>query len=224
MKNNIKYIIIGILTLGMFACQDQTDIYEEFVKSSSNKIYPGKVLNPVSYSGKNRIKLEVLTPGDPSVKEIRVFWNFFTDFISVPVTETNKLMEIFVDNIPESTYSFVIKTYDNQGNVSVPVEVFGNSYGVNYEKLISNRVLISAVPNVDAGTLTLKFGDADISNGAVETWVRYTDASNNEVISILPANESTIVLDNYLSGGEFSTHFLPEATSVDTFSTEWASI
>lgn len=224
MKNSIKYIIIGILTLGMFACQDQTDIYEEFVKSSSDKIYPGKVLNPVSYSGKNRIKLEVLTPEDPSVKEVRVFWNFFADSISVPVTETNKLMEIFVNSILENTYSFVIKTYDNKGNISVPVEVFGNSYGVNYEKRISNRDLISAVPGAVASSLTLKFSDADISNGAIETQFRYTNISDIEVINVLPASKNQLVIDDYKSGGEFSTVFLPEATSIDTFSTAWASI
>ncbi|MEN3323226.1 DUF4998 domain-containing protein [Mariniflexile soesokkakense] len=224
MKNNIKYIIIGILALGMFACQDQTDIYEGFVKSSSNKVYPGKVLNPVSYSGKNRIKIEVLTPGDPSVKEARVFWNFFTDSISVPVTETNKLMEVLMDNMPENTYSLVIKTYDVNGNISVPVEVFGTSYGTNYEKLISNRELISAVPNLVTGTLTLEFGTADISNGAVETQIKYMNSSDAEVIATLLASEKTITITDYKSGGEFSTIFLPNATCIDTFSTDWSSI
>lgn len=224
MKNKIKYIIIGILTLGMFACQDQTDIYEDFVKNFSDKNYPGKVLNPISYSGKNRVQLDVLTPGDPAVKELRVFWNFFTDSISVPITATNKQMEILLNNMPESTYSFIVKTYDNQGNISVPVEIFETSYGSDYEKLISNRNLEKTTTNSETGELTLEFGDADISNGAIETVITYIDTSNAEVTLTLPATEDKVILINYKSGGNFLTIYLPNDTCIDTFNTSSTNI
>ncbi|MGY5354478.1 DUF4998 domain-containing protein [Wenyingzhuangia sp. IMCC45467] len=224
MKNKIKNIFMVVLILSMFSCQDQTEVYEDFVKEFSNKNYPGKVLEPVSYAGKNRVKITVLTPGDPSVKEARVFWNFYTDSISVAVTETNKMMDIFINSLPENSYSFVVKTYDNKGNISVPMEVFGTSYGDNYQKLISNRTLEENTIDTSSGALTLKFGDADISNGAVETRIRYINTSDTEEVVVLLANEKTIVIDNYKSGGEFSTIYLPEETCIDTFNTEWTSI
>ncbi|WNH10726.1 DUF4998 domain-containing protein [Thalassobellus suaedae] len=224
MKNKIKYIIIGILTLGFFACQDQTDIYDEFVKNFSDKNYPGKVLDPISYSGKNRIQLNVLTPGDPAVKELRVFWNFFTDSVSVPITETNKQMEILLNNMPENSYSFVVKTYDGAGNISVPVEVFGTSYGIDYEKIITNRDLIDVTIDDITGKLTLEFGDADISNGAIETLISYTNSSDIEKTVTITVDEDSIIITDYKSGGQFYTVFLPDATSIDTFSTSFDNI
>ena len=224
MKNKIKHIIIIALSLGMFSCQDQTDIYDDFVKEFSYKNYPGKVLNPVSYAGKNRIRLDVLTPGDPLVKELRVFWNFYTDSLSVPVKGANVIKEVFINDLNEKSYSFVIKTYDKKGNVSVPVEVFGTSYGVNYQKLISNRELKSSSVDAITGALTLTFGDADISNGAVETRIRYTDTSDGESTVVLPVADKTITISDYKSGAEYATYFLPEETCIDFFNTGWDSI
>ncbi|MDO3693261.1 DUF4998 domain-containing protein [Wenyingzhuangia sp. chi5] len=224
MKNKIKNIVLGMLALSVFSCQDQTEIYEGFVNEFSDKNYPGKVLYPVSYAGKNRVKIGVLTPKDPSSKEMRVFWNFYTDSISVPITATNALKELIIDNLDEKAYSFILKTYDDEGNISVPVEVFGTAYGANYQKLISNRELKSSSVDGITGALTLTFGDADISNGAVETRIRYTDTSDGESTAVLPAADKTITISDYKSGAEYATYFLPEETCIDTFNTEWDGI
>ncbi len=224
MKNIFKYMAVSALVVSTMACQDQTEIYEDFVNQFSDKNYPGKVLEPASFSGKNRVKIEVLTPGDPAVNEARVFWNFYADSISVPVTQTNAVQEIMLDNLPEDSYSFIIKTYDTSGNVSVPVEVFGTSYGENYEKLISNRSLLSSNIDPNTGALTLNFSDADISNGAVETQIKYINTSDVEATASLIADEKNITIEDYKSGGEFATSFLPDSSSIDTFITSWESI
>lgn len=224
MKNIFKYMAVSALIVSTIACQDQTEIYEDFVNQLSDRNYPGKVLEPTSFSGKNRVKIEVLTPGDPAVNEARVFWNFYADSISVPVTQTNAIQEIMLDNLPEDSYSFIIKTYDTYGNISIPVEVFGTSYGDNYAKLISNRTLLSSNIDPITGTLSLSFSDADISNGAVETQITYINTSDVEVTTTLMADEKNITIEDYKSGGEFATVFLPDSSSIDTFITTWENI
>ncbi|MGY5354186.1 DUF4998 domain-containing protein [Wenyingzhuangia sp. IMCC45467] len=222
MKYIYKYLIVTFLCISVFSCQDQTEIYNEFAKEHVGKIYPGKVIDPIAHSGKNRVKIQVTTPGDPSVKNIKVFWNFYKDSITLISSGINTNMETIID-LPESSYSFIIKTYDENGNVSVPTEIFGTSYGDDYQNRISNREVINKTDD-SMGNLTLEFTQSDISNGAVETLITYVNLSDEESTIVLDASLDTIEITDYKLGGQYYTVYKPDATSIDTFITGTKSI
>lgn len=214
----------GFVVLSLFACQDQSDIYQDFVTASKNKVYPGKVINAVAYSGKNRIKISFANPIDPSVKEVRIFWNFYADSIVAPINNLNRVQEFIIPDLSENSYSLILKSYDAKNNVSVPVEVFGNSYGSFYQSRIFNRELINIVNNTTTKTLTLTFGPADISNGAFQTTVNYINTSDTMATAILDKQESVLTITNYKSGATYSTQYKPEPTSIDVFTSTSKSV
>ncbi|TKG94229.1 hypothetical protein EYV94_13175 [Puteibacter caeruleilacunae] len=222
MTNKIAYILIGLLACGLFSCQEQTEVYEEFVVPGG-KTYPGQVINPVVYSGKNRAKIIADKPVDPLVTEVRVFWNFYADSVSVPVNDNDTQVEIVMEGLPENSYSFIIRTYDDKGNISVPMEVFGDVYGADYEKTLVNRTLNSATLN-EAGELTLLFGEANVSNGAVGSVVSYINTEGNETLEELAIEESELVITDYASDAKYLTQYVPDSLCIDVFSTGYTPI
>jgi len=216
------YMVIGILAMFLNACKDQTDVYEEYV-IPGGRIYPGKVVEAVVHSGDERVVINATQPIDPKVKEIRVFWNFYQDSVSYTVDANADMVEIEVPNLAEGSYSFVIRSYDDAGNVSVPVEVFGISYGDTYKSAITNRPLLS-FSKIGESTLSLEFGNASISNGAFDTWVKYTNTDGEEAIAKIPVTEDSYLIEDFGSSPSYATRFVPDETSVDTFVTDYEVI
>ncbi|MCL3780690.1 hypothetical protein EMN47_09865 [Prolixibacteraceae bacterium JC049] len=222
MKKHISYILIGILSFGLFACQDQTEVYEEFV-IPGGKSYPGQVIAPMVFSGKNRVLIVAKAPVDPLVTEMRVYRNYYKDSIVVSLEEKKELIELEINGLEEENHTFAIKTIDANGNKSVPRFLFGSVYGDNYKKRISNRTFVKAVVN-DEGALKVDFGDADISNGAIESWVNYVNNEDQEVVTKVSVQEESVTITDFKSSAKYLTRFLPAANCIDTFSTDFANI
>lgn len=212
----IGIAIIALLSM-CAACQDQTEVYEEFIVEGGI-IYPGKVQNVQIYAGKERVEVVASKPYDPTVTSIRIYWNFFTDSIVYPITADIKAIDVIIEDLAENTYSFVLQSYDAEGNVSIPVELFGTVYGANYEKRVQNRPILSAVlDSVIDQNLEITFADADISNGAFESVVSYQNIFS-EIVSVnVPVSESTISIKDFKSDPMYYTKYLPEEACIDTF-------
>ena len=221
--NKTKYIILLLGSLVFFvSCKDQSETYADFVNELSYKNYPGKLLNVNTFAGKNRVKIEALSPRDPSVVKFKIFWNYFRDSLEINSPGTNTIVETIIPYLDEETYSFVIKSYDFTGNESVPVEVFASSYGDFFQSRISNRNLSNFIQN--GNSLEIYFGDADVSLGAVATEVRYTNISDEATVVRIEASETMVNLLDYKSEAEFSTIFLPEENCLDEFYSEWTTV
>lgn len=208
------------------ACKKMDHEYRQFVVPGGI-VYPNKVYQAVAYPGENRIRISWLRGQDPSVIKARIFWNYFTDSLDVdiPPTGGDDTISVMIDNLPEKSYSFVIKTYDNKGNVSVPVELISAVYGDQYQSSLLTCPLSSSTME-PRNTVTIAWGTPDISNGAYATEIKYTDTLGNSHVQRTPIAEDTTILYGVKEGGDFEyrTLFLPDSLSIDTFYTDYTQV
>lgn len=140
MKNLIKTTILGIAAVAA-ACSGPIDPFEEFTDGEEIR-YAGKA-NDLSYTtGKNRLAINFVLGPDPNVSEAKIFWNMQQESVTVPVDRTaltDDVVSQVIENLPENTYNFEVRTYDKFGNSSVPAYVTAKTYGPMYEATLATR-------------------------------------------------------------------------------------
>jgi hypothetical protein len=224
MKNNIiKWMIFSslILMIGM-GCQEQTDIYEKFVVPGGN-VYPGKMIDPIVLPGKNRVEIVGSKPMGSDMKEIRVFWNYFTDSVSYQLNKnTSENVKIEIPNLPEQSILFTLHSYNNDGDVSVPVEIFGRVYGEKYASNLFVRAMDYNVMN-ESAQFFIYWKGPDQTNGAIGTEVQYTDKDNQEHLKFIDVSEEITLLENYDTRTTFQYRslYIPDTLCIDTFYTDF---
>ncbi|GAA4311142.1 DUF4998 domain-containing protein [Compostibacter hankyongensis] len=228
MKRTTGYLYLAalsaiILTIG--ACGKMDDEFRKFVVPGG-VTYPGKATRVVGYPGRDRIKISWSRGQDPSVVKALIFWNYYTDSVEVNIPpDGDDTISVMIDNLPEKAYSFIIKTYDAKGNVSVPVELLSETYGDLYQASLLTRPLSSSTME-PRNTINIIWGVADVSNGAYATEVKYTDTLGHSRIQRMPITEDTSVISGVQEGGDFQyrTLFLPDSLSIDTFYTDYTQV
>lgn len=220
MKNICYYMIL--LSVAFAACKKMDSTYRQFVVVDGI-VYPGKANKPIVYAGQNRVKISWLRGADPNVASAKIFWNNYADSAAVTIPPTGDTIFYTINNLPEKSYSFIIKTYDSKGNVSVPVELFGASYGDFYQSSLLVRPVIAGVLYPDS--IAIKWGGADISNGAYAMQVKYTAISGKEQVKSFPVSNVTSVITDMKPGTlyQYRTVYLPDSLSIDTFYTDYST-
>lgn len=213
MKNIVYIIFLGII-LGFSSCDSQTDIYEKYVVPNG-LIYPGPALNLVAYPGDQRIQLLWNRGTDPRVEKARIFWNNYTDSVEVSVAANADIVSQIIAPIAENTYSFMVHTYDNEGNISIPVEVMGTVYGDNYRNRLANRLLRSTY--YDGRDLTLNWGTADGTEVGIS--LSWTDIDGvNQTMEVDPSETESLISDFDLNNPiSYSTTYKPDTLAIDLF-------
>jgi hypothetical protein len=138
--------------------------------------------------------------------------------MAIPPNE-NELSYTFTD-LPENFYTFVIKNYNSNGSVSVPVEVMGNVYGDRYqEKILDRPVKAPALDN--SNKLSIEWNVADTITGAFATEVEYTNTGGAMKVKRFKASEIKTEILDYKAGTSFRyrTLYLPDSLAIDTFYT-----
>jgi hypothetical protein len=217
MKKTIYFCLLLITTACLItACRKMDETYKEFVVPAG-LVYPGKAV-AVAQSGRNRIQLVWPKGVDKTVVTAKVYWNSFADSI----------IKVMVNDLLEKSYTFVIRTFDAKGNISVPVEVNGGSFGTRYQSQLLTRPVNSTLINA-AGKLTINWGGADVANGAYASEVKYTDVLGTVKTRIFPVmvkgreekiTEITDMLAN--TNYQFRTIFRPDSISIDRFLTTYS--
>ena len=219
---NIAYIILWGMILAFPACKSE-DLLEEYLVPNG-RLYPAKALNAQARSGDNRIEVSWLNGSDPKVVKARVSWNNGAVWEEMDITTDMDTIRKEIKPLAETTYSFMIRTYDAKGNISVPVEVIGRAYGEKYKKSLLSRTLKNAVYNADAGTMQLEWYDAEATETGIE--LEYTD-SNDQIRKITVANTETTATIPNLKGGSmvyYSSRFKPNSLAIDEFSAPKSSV
>ncbi|TZF82822.1 hypothetical protein FW774_15145 [Pedobacter sp. BS3] len=220
MRSLIIKIVVWVAFSGAFlSCKKMDSTYRQFTESGKI-IYPQRAVKPVIYTGRNRVKIVWLKGTDQSVIRAKIFWNNYTDSLEVPIPPGADTISTIIDNLPEQSYVFNIKTYDAKGNVSVPVELLSATYGEKYQDgLLIRPVNLAEID--EAGKLTIVWGNADISGGAYATEVTYTDNTGKALMKRFPISDSLSTVTGVKKGTTFqySTLFLPDTLSIDTFYT-----
>ena len=220
---NISFIIIifSLALLCCTSCSKMEDSYEEFVVPGGI-VYPGIAVQPTAYPGKNRVKVSWLKNVDPSVTHAQIFWNNYQDSLHVPMPTGTDSISVIIDNLLENTYTFFIRNYDSEGNISVPVEAFGVAYGENYASSLRNRPIIKNVMDAN-GQVFINWGEPDLSKGFIATEVKFTDMDGQESILSFDETEENSLLENYDASMpyQYRSLYTPDPLSIDTFATEY---
>jgi len=204
-----------VLMIGT-GCQDQTDVYEEFVVPGGY-VYPGLLVNNEVNSGKYRVQIVGLKPMGAGVNEIRVFWDYFTDSVSFKLNkDTAENLTLEIPGLEEKSYLFTLRTYNDKGDVSVPQEFFGKTYGDKYEATLYNRSL-NRVRYNDQAEVEFDFGEA--FEGTLYSDIFYTNNNKDSVSLRVPADQSDVVIADYNSVNpiQYITAYKPDTTCIDTF-------
>ena len=223
MKNLNKIILACFsiaLIFGIYSCTSDTE-YLKFTEGGEIS-YTGAIDSLVIFPGKNRVKVQGLIIGDPKVTEVRVYWNNNTESISIPVTRTANIDQVsaIIDGLEENIFNFVVKTFDSEGNSSIPVSQTAEVYGDRYIASLFNRPLVN---NVLVGSeLTINFADMDLSSGVIGSEVVYTNTSNEETTIFVDISESSLFISDFKEGTSYTyrTAFIPVEDAIDNFYTE----
>ncbi len=221
MKKICCYIMVLSFAIGTFtACKKMDSTYKDFIVPGGIT-YVGKANAPMVQTGRKRVKISWLRGSDPNIVHAKIFWNNHNDSVQVTIPATGDTISYMINNLPEKNYSFIIKTYDAKGNTSVPVEVFGASYGDLYQESLLSRPVTESILYTDS--LSIIWGGADVSNGAYATEVKYTDKEGKEQVKSFATDLSTSTLTDMKAGTKYMTRtvYLPDSSSIDTFYTSF---
>lgn len=216
-----SYYLLIAAALMMSACTKMDDFKKKYEPNGPIK-YPGKLDSVQIFSGRNRVLLTGLFTSDPKIVKYTVYWNSKQDSIVTPVTRTAGVdtAKLFINDLPEGVMSFEVRTYDNEGHISVPVTLAGNVYGSLYQSSLINRGIAKAELQSD-GSALINWADVNADDGLLSMEIKYTDVSNKQhdtLITSVPSNLSTS-LPRFKAGGVISyrTAFKPNKTAIDTF-------
>jgi len=226
MKRNINITgAIAIITL-LFAACSKMDDYKSKYMSGGSIVYTGKMDSAKIFSGRYRVKLSGLFTSDPNIVKYRVFTNSRQDSVEVAVKRTSGVdtVSVIIPNLEEGTQSFEIRTYDTDGNSSVPVYVSANVYGDNYQSSLVNRGVADASMQSN-GSALITWADVSSDAGVQNMEVQFTDGNNitHDTVIASAATNLTSSLPGIKLGSTFSyrTAYLPNPTAIDTFYTAY---
>jgi hypothetical protein len=211
-----KILIPAIMASIITASCTKWDEYKKYT-AGGEIVYAGKLDSVKVLSGRNRVMITGKFNADPGITKVRILWNGNLDSADFDVKRSTG-GEYFEQTVPmaEGVTTFTIYTFDVQGNRSVPVTVVGKSYGDNYRKKISNR-LISNIRYLSSGT-TITWEPVEASLGAYSTELQYTVNGTTESLAV-PAAETTELeaFPNEPVQLRYRAVFKPDSTCIDTF-------
>ncbi|MDR1170995.1 MAG: DUF4998 domain-containing protein [Bacteroidales bacterium] len=217
MKNlRVKWLKIMAVALcsffvaGASSCKDMNDVHQEYVRTG---IYPAKAVDVVSVPGKNRIKIAWAAGADKSLTGARIFWQNYTESYETDILPNMDSVRCIIGPLAEGNYSFIIHTYDDKGNRSVPVEVNGRVYGDQYISTLlprdiaslnsaGNTYRIDWQPASDTTMLHTTVTYTDHGNAAhpVERSLRVSNDAMQTILTGVKAGESFFVASTFLPG------------------------
>lgn len=215
------FILIALMIL-FFECKDQDDLYGQYV-TPGGIVYPNKADKATAKSGIGKVYIQ--WPNTTStVTRAGIWWNNYNDSVIINILPGTDTVFVSLD-VDEGIYSFFIKTFDKNNNVSVPVEVIGRSIGDKYMSEFHNRS-ITGYQTKGLNSLIIEWDDADVSKGALYSEVVYTAMDNIEKIHQVPTDEKVTEINDCKPGMSFkyNTTFQPDPEDDLIVSTEYKNI
>ena len=222
-KKNHYTIISLLLGSILLVCCQKPDDYKKYT-DAGEKIYPGAVVGAQSFPGNGRVLLAWTHGIDSRVKKYKITWNngAGSKEVDAKSLNTGDTLKLYIDQLAESSYNFIIYSLDDAGNQSVstilpPVKAYGSLYKnslYNRGLDISNATLLNS-----DGSVTVNFIAADTIN--IETVVRYTDNTNTIRTTTVSADSFSTNLPNYKLGSYIylRSSYKPVSIAIDTFIT-----
>ncbi len=221
-KNREHIFILLILMLISFGCKDQDEMYRQYV-STGGTVYPAKVEKVMVKPGIGKVYISWPNT-TATVTKAGIWWNNYSDSMMVDIAAGTDTVSVSID-VKEGIYSFFIKTFDKNGNVSIPVEVIGRSIGDKYLSGFHNRS-ISGYQTKGINSLIIKWDDADASKGALYNEIIYMATDNTEKTLQVPAGEKSTEINDHEAGTAFkyNTVYQPDPKVELMIATPYKSI
>ncbi len=226
-RKNIKVVValtvVTTLSSLLFSCS-KSDDYKKY-QAEGEILYTGKLDSIKINPGDGRVQIKGLLKADPKIKKVKVLWNGGKDSIEYAVdmtTDPREFNKIF--QIEEGIKSFVIYTYDIDGNRSVAVNAIGTIYGPRYTNTLTNRLV--SIASASTGKTDIDWLPVDAASGAFATEVSYASTTGLKTIRVPTAVERTTLTDADPTAASFSyrTLYLPQKSSIDTFYASYTQI
>src|SRR5439155_24330115 len=93
-----------------------------------------------------------------------------------------------IPNLPEGPRTFILRTFDDKGNRSIPMTITGNVYGPNFQASVNergNRAVFKSIFNKD-GAVEITLADVDAYVNVLGMHVRYYDATDKIRDTVIP--------------------------------------
>ncbi|MDR2039389.1 MAG: DUF4998 domain-containing protein [Bacteroidales bacterium] len=197
------------------SCDDMNSIHQDYL-DEGEKVYLGKVNEPESFPGRNRVKLIWYQNADPDITQTVISWNAGKDSIVKTFDRTTGGIQkdsIIID-VEEGTYSFNLFNANQSDDKSLISTVQEVSYGDNYEKYLVNRMVESA--SFQEGEFVVQLSATVLSNmiGSDIFWQQ----NGMEEKLFVTKSKNKVTLENF-SGLSFAyqTLYMPKSTAIDTF-------
>jgi hypothetical protein len=220
MKRILIYLITLCPVLFFTACKKQDGIFKDYVVPGGT-VYAGKASGVLAQPGFKRMRLVWARGADPSVTKANVSWDSGTSSLDVTYPATGDSISIIIPDLEERSYSFIIRTFNSNGNSSIPVELQTRVYGDSYVAGISNRPITNSVLATTGSSITINWGTADLSGGATATEVKYVGTDGVSKTQRFPIAESSSTVSGMKLGSafEYRTVYRPDTLSLDNFNT-----
>jgi len=228
MRSFFKILILVVLLTSVISCVKRDTEFRNFL-DGKELIYPGVVKNPHYTPGDLRAELLWNPSSDPSVVKYVIYWNNKADSMTYTSSDHNPAdtLKVIVPGLNEYTYSFVVYSYDANGNKSIPLDINNvKVYGPSYQASLINRPYNVTIPYTvsDAGDVTLNFYKLDTASESfsfahnVSTTVRYTDRAGQQVQRTF-YRDSTFIIHDFKAGSalDYRSAYVPVIGAIDTF-------
>lgn len=222
MNTTIYKSICGSLLclMSLAACDDLMDTHLPYIEGGEI-VYAPKPDTIYVKSGKNRVQLNYEISKSPNIKEIEVSWNNGENVERFPVELKDGAAKgyVYIEELPERSYTFKAQLVDIHGNYSLPLTGFGRSYGENYKETLRKRDIIAMRASDEGGIIEW----SPAPNGLVYNEVTYENAEGKQQTVQSEAASDRLVLSDFKTGSSVSYRsvYLPEENCVDRFYTEW---
>jgi hypothetical protein len=220
MKKIIKQLAFAgsILCIALSSCSKLNDLHDEYL-ANGEITYSAKVDRVGVYPGNKRAVLNI-TITSQRIETVRIYWNNYSDSIDLAVNSRIGVFEKMIENLEENDYLFYLVSFDKFKNKSLPFEASGTVYGDRFQNSLSNRRIQSLYIIDDI--LTVNWGGAPAN--ALYSELIYTGKDGKEHFVPIPLDETSRSIDDFSSGLQYRTLFMPETTAIDTFRTEWRHV
>ncbi len=221
---SIRIVLLMAVLGGMVVSCKKMDDYKKYAQGGEI-VYPATFDSLKVFSGNGRVLITGLLAGIPNVTKYRVYWNDGLDSLETSIIRKGKVDTIkqLIANLPEGPKTFTIRTFDDQGNRSIPMTITGNVYGANFQKSVDergNRGILSSIVNTN-GVAEIYWANVDAYVGVRGMHIHYFDVNNKEYDFIEPMkgkDQVTTLPDiNLYKPITYTTLYLPDTVSIDTF-------
>jgi hypothetical protein len=224
------YLLFFAIGLMFSACDSFTDSSKPFLKKKKT-IYLAKSDSIQLFSGKNRVILKIAKPKDPLVTKAKILWiggQGQQDSVQDKFPNNKRFLNINIDSLEESTYTFHIYTLDDKGDQSLSQAITGKVYGIAYVNSLLNRG-ISAIKGIKTNTtqsIIINWGRADTSAGEIGSVVKYINTKKRSDSVYVPVDSNKTHIKNMALGDSllhYYTIYLP-SVSIDRFYTDTGKV